>query len=68
MNNSVPTEWVKSTYSGPEGGNCLVWAPTYAAMTGIVRVRDSKHVPQSGGPTLTTSPAAWTAFVTGLDA
>ncbi|MFE9123023.1 DUF397 domain-containing protein [Streptomyces sp. NPDC007172] len=67
MNNHIPTEWVRSSHSGPEGGNCLEWAPTYAAATGMVPIRDSKHGPQ-GGPTMTTTPAAWAAFVTGLRA
>ncbi|MEU2953686.1 DUF397 domain-containing protein [Streptomyces xanthochromogenes] len=67
MNNRIPTEWIKSSHSGPEGGNCLEWAPTYAEATGIVPIRDSKHGPR-GGPTLTIAPAAWAAFVTGLKA
>ncbi|MFG7946506.1 DUF397 domain-containing protein, partial [Streptomyces cacaoi] len=37
-----PTRWVKSSYSSPEGGNCLEWSPASAAANGPVPVRDSK--------------------------
>jgi hypothetical protein len=56
------TAWVKSSYSGGEGGNCLEWAPALAPH-GTVPVRDSKD---PHGPTLTFTPAAWTAFVTAV--
>lgn len=52
--------WVKSSYSSPEGGNCLEWAPS-AISAGMVPVRDSK-APE--GPSLSLSPSAWSAFVT----
>lgn len=52
-------EWVKSSYSGNGGGNCIEWAPT-AAVAGQVPVRDSK-VP--AGPALSVSVASWSAFV-----
>ncbi|MEN8653566.1 DUF397 domain-containing protein [Streptomyces sp. 21So2-11] len=52
--------WVKSSYSGPEGGNCLEWAPTSAALSGLVPVRDSK-APER--PALVLSADAWTAFL-----
>ncbi|MFD8969266.1 DUF397 domain-containing protein [Streptomyces sp. NPDC059568] len=51
--------WVKSTYSGGEGGQCIECAPDYAAH-GIVPVRDSKH-PQ--GPVLVFPVGAFAAFV-----
>ncbi|WP_327236197.1 DUF397 domain-containing protein [Streptomyces sp. NBC_01317] len=54
-------EWVKSTYSGGDGGNCIEWSPTYAATHHTVPVRDSKN---PTGPTLMLTPAAWTAFLT----
>ncbi|MFF8330466.1 DUF397 domain-containing protein, partial [Streptomyces cacaoi] len=38
-----PTRWVKSSYSSPEGGNCLEWSPASAAANGPVPVRDSKN-------------------------
>ncbi|MEE1929687.1 DUF397 domain-containing protein [Streptomyces sp. TRM 70351] len=55
--------WVKSTYSGGEGGQCVEWAPAYAADHGIVPVRDSK---QPYGPVLHITPHGWTGFVTAL--
>lgn len=51
-------EWVKSSYSGNGGGNCLEWMPS-AADSGIVPVRDSK-VPT--GPALILSDTAWGVF------
>ncbi|KOG52003.1 DUF397 domain-containing protein [Streptomyces varsoviensis] len=54
------TTWVKSTYSGGEGGQCVEWAPAAVATSGAVPIRDSK-VPH--GPILTVSPAAWASFV-----
>ncbi|MER6525220.1 DUF397 domain-containing protein [Streptomyces sp. NPDC001508] len=51
--------WVKSSYSGPEGGNCLEWAPSKIA-SGTVPVRDSK-APEVG--VLVLSPSAWSSFV-----
>ncbi|MEV5375679.1 DUF397 domain-containing protein [Streptomyces nondiastaticus] len=56
-------EWVKSSYSGPEGGGCIEWAPALATAHGIVPVRDSK-IP--GGPVLTLGPGAWSSFVTAV--
>ncbi|MFD9904813.1 DUF397 domain-containing protein [Streptomyces sp. NPDC059063] len=55
-----PMQWVKSSYSSGDGGQCIEWAPQYAAATGVVPVRDSK-VP--GGPILTVPAGAWAAFV-----
>ncbi len=52
--------WVKSSYSGAEGGNCIEWSPTYAATSGVVPVRDSK---MPGGPTLMLAPAAFAGLV-----
>ncbi|MFF2523781.1 DUF397 domain-containing protein [Streptomyces liangshanensis] len=54
-------EWVKSTYSGGDGGNCIEWSPTYAATHNLIPVRDSKN---PTGPVLTFSPTAWTALLT----
>ncbi|MFE6776870.1 DUF397 domain-containing protein [Streptomyces sp. NPDC057702] len=52
--------WVKSSYSSPNGGDCVEWAPAHAAATGTVPVRDSKD---PHGPTLAFDATAWTAFV-----
>ncbi|MFD0905863.1 DUF397 domain-containing protein [Actinomadura sediminis] len=43
--------WRKSSYSGPNGGNCV----ELAALPGAVGVRDSKD---PDGPVLLLSPAA----------
>ncbi|QYX80152.1 DUF397 domain-containing protein [Streptomyces akebiae] len=48
--------WVKSSYSGAEGGQCV----EVAAATAVVHVRDSKAV---AGPVLIVSRAAWAGFV-----
>jgi hypothetical protein len=52
-------EWIKSSYSGGNGGQCVEFSRTFAA-SGIIPVRDSKD-PQ--GPALAFSEPAWTAFV-----
>ncbi|MEV7286134.1 DUF397 domain-containing protein [Streptomyces sp. NPDC093252] len=56
----APVRWVKSSYSSPEGGNCLVAAPHTAATLGVVPVRDSK-VP--GGPVVMVTAPAWSTFI-----
>ncbi|WP_329054188.1 DUF397 domain-containing protein [Streptomyces violaceus] len=48
--------WIKSSYSGAEGGQCV----EVAAGAGAVHVRDSKDV---SGPVLTVSSDAWAGFV-----
>ncbi|MGW6564499.1 DUF397 domain-containing protein [Streptomyces sp. NPDC054975] len=48
--------WVKSSYSGGEGGECV----EVAAHPTTIHVRDSKNV---DGPQLAVSPAAWASFV-----
>jgi hypothetical protein len=55
-----PVTWIKSSYSGPTGGNCVEAA---ALPDGGVAVRDSK-VP--GGPALVIAATAWGAFVSGV--
>ncbi len=49
--------WFKSSYSGSNGGQCI----EVAARPETIHVRDSKS---PDGPTLTFTPAAWTAFIT----
>ncbi|MFJ7419757.1 DUF397 domain-containing protein [Streptomyces uncialis] len=53
--------WVKSTYSGPDGGTCVEWAPSYASTTGTVPIRDSKR---PTGPALMVSTSAFAGLVT----
>ncbi|WBB59942.1 DUF397 domain-containing protein [Streptomyces sp. WMMC500] len=56
---SSGVRWIKSSYSNGDGGNCVEWAPGFAA-AGIVPVRDSKD---PDGPALTFTADAWTAFI-----
>ncbi|MFS0697417.1 DUF397 domain-containing protein [Streptomyces nitrosporeus] len=51
----VAYAWRKSSYSGSDGGECL----EVAAHPAAVHIRDSKN---PGGPTLTVTPATWSAF------
>ncbi|MEU4659535.1 DUF397 domain-containing protein [Streptomyces sp. NPDC023723] len=51
------TQWRKSSYSGPSGGDCVEVAASLGA------VRDSKN---PAGPVVTVGAAAWRAFIDGL--
>jgi hypothetical protein len=51
--------WVKSSHSGPTGGNCVEVA---FVGDGSVAVRNSRH---PSGPALVFSAAEWDAFVGG---
>jgi len=52
--------WVKSSYSGSNGGNCV----EIATLSGERRaVRDSKN---PAGPVLVFTPGEWAAFVGGV--
>ena len=51
--------WVKSTLSGPTGGNCLEVA---FLGHGQVAVRNSRH---ASGPALVFTTAEWDAFIGG---
>lgn len=55
-------EWVKPSYSGNGGGNCVEWAPAYVS-SGAVPVRDSKD---PGGPALVFPADGWVSFVSSL--
>ncbi|MGW2375151.1 DUF397 domain-containing protein [Kitasatospora sp. NPDC001683] len=52
--------WLKSSYSGSEGGNCIEVA---SGLPGSVPVRDSKD---PHGPALRFTPEAWQSFVAGI--
>ncbi|MEU9335816.1 DUF397 domain-containing protein [Streptomyces sp. NPDC048290] len=54
-------QWVKSSYSGPEGGTCVEWSPAHASAAGVVPVRDSKR---ADGPIFMFSPEAFAGLVT----
>jgi hypothetical protein len=51
--------WVKSSRSGPTGGNCVEVA---FLAGGTVAIRNSRH---PGGPALVFSAQEWDAFVGG---
>ncbi|GAA3853961.1 DUF397 domain-containing protein [Streptomyces sedi] len=53
---SEPT-WRRSSYSGPNGGECLEVAD---GVSGMVPVRDSKDV---DGPTVAFPAGSWAAFL-----
>ncbi|MDF3148287.1 MULTISPECIES: DUF397 domain-containing protein [unclassified Streptomyces] len=52
--------WRKSSYSNPDGGQCLEVADVHAP---VVPVRDSKN---PHGPALILRAAAWASFVTAV--
>ncbi|AXK35623.1 DUF397 domain-containing protein [Streptomyces armeniacus] len=54
--NRAALDWFKSSYSGPEGGECV----EVAAANGTICVRDSKDVSR---PPLVVSGASWSRFV-----
>ncbi|WP_279328480.1 DUF397 domain-containing protein [Streptomyces sp. OS603R] len=54
---SIDLEWVKSSYSGTSGGDCL----EVAVREDTVYVRDSKAV--EAGPVLRVGRDQWAAFV-----
>jgi Domain of unknown function (DUF397) len=54
--------WVKSSHSGPTGGNCVEVA---SLAGGAVAVRDSRY---PAGPALVFSTRQWHAFVAGAKA
>lgn len=61
--NVSEAQWRRSSYSGPEQGNCVEWAPEYTAAHGVVPVRDSKA---TSGPVLTFEPNAFADFVSAV--
>ncbi|WUB73768.1 DUF397 domain-containing protein [Streptomyces sp. NBC_00576] len=50
--------WIKSSYSGNDGGNCIEVAPGFP---GVVPVRDSKN--SHSGPVIVVTRVAWAEFV-----
>ncbi|MEU8620204.1 DUF397 domain-containing protein [Streptomyces sp. NPDC048623] len=57
--------WRKSSYSNPDGGECLEVADPGTAALPLVPVRDSKN---PTGPALLFAAPAWSAFVSGVKA
>lgn len=58
---SVAT-WRKSSYSNPDGGNCVEVADN---LPGVVPVRDSKN---PDGPAIPFPTKTWAAFIASLKA
>ncbi|WP_406399528.1 DUF397 domain-containing protein [Streptomyces uncialis] len=54
--------WHRSTYSGPNAGDCVEWSPEHAEVHGKVAVRDSKRT-RPGNPVLHLTHQAWTHLV-----
>ncbi|RST01623.1 DUF397 domain-containing protein [Streptomyces sp. WAC07149] len=54
---STALKWIKSSYSGSNGGNCVEVATTPTPAT--IHVRDSKV---EDGPVLDLGPASWAAL------
>ncbi|WP_413103393.1 DUF397 domain-containing protein [Streptomyces sp. Inha503] len=52
-------EWVKSSYSNGNEGQCVEFAPDIAAAAGVVPVRDSKS---PASPALVFTVEAWGFF------
>ncbi len=65
--NTIPdlfaAEWVKSSYSNTGGGDCVEWAPTVSAISGVVPVRDSKA---PIGPALVFPAETWSSFISAV--
>ena len=55
-------EWVKSSYSQADGGQCVEYSPSFAD-AGLVPVRDSKD---PSGPALAFSADGWGGFLQAL--
>ncbi|MEV0591105.1 DUF397 domain-containing protein [Nonomuraea cavernae] len=52
--------WIKSSYSGSNGGNCIEVAELSGGRRGV---RDSKN---PTGPALIFTPGEWNAFIDGV--
>ncbi|MBQ1119310.1 DUF397 domain-containing protein [Streptomyces sp. B15] len=56
MSKDAELNWFKSSYSSPQGDDCV----EVATLPGAVHVRDSKDTTI---PSLCITPAAWSAFI-----
>ncbi|MFJ9708552.1 DUF397 domain-containing protein [Streptomyces sp. NPDC101234] len=52
--------WIKSGYSGNDGGNCREFAPEFRS---VVPIRDSKT---PDGPVIVVERSVWSVFVAGV--
>ena len=57
------TEWVKSSYSDGDGGQCIEFSRALTEAHGLVPVRDSKN---PDGPALVIPAGGWTSFITAV--
>lgn len=57
---ALTTTWKKSSFSDPNGGNCVEAQQPDSA---VVHVRDSKN---PGGSVLSVTAAAWMSFIAGV--
>jgi hypothetical protein len=62
--NLTCAEWIKSSYSQGDGGQCVEFSPSFAE-TGSVPVRDSKN---PSGPALAFPAGGWSSFVAAVQA
>ncbi|WPB92515.1 DUF397 domain-containing protein [Streptomyces malaysiensis] len=56
-------EWIRSSYSDANGGQCVEFSRSFAQTHDTIPVRDSKN---PHGPVLIVSAAGWASFVSGL--
>ncbi|MFI1333209.1 DUF397 domain-containing protein [Streptomyces sp. NPDC020845] len=56
-------EWVRSSYSDANGGECVEFSRTFTRTHDAVLVRDSKN---PHGPALIFSAQGWSSFVSDL--
>jgi hypothetical protein len=60
--NLIGAEWIKSSYSQGDGGQCVEFSPSFAR-SGLIPVRDSKN---PGGPALLLPASGWSSFVSAV--
>ncbi|MFJ6746733.1 MULTISPECIES: DUF397 domain-containing protein [unclassified Streptomyces] len=56
-------EWVKSSYSDGDGGQCVEFSRSLTRPHGLVPVRDSKD---PSGPALVFPAGGWASFVSAV--
>jgi hypothetical protein len=58
----IGAEWITSSYSQGDGGQCVEFSPSFAG-SGVIPVRDSKN---PDGPTLLLPTGGWSSFVSAV--
>ncbi|MFF4286421.1 DUF397 domain-containing protein [Streptomyces sp. NPDC001633] len=56
-------QWVKSSYSDANGGQCIEFSRALAQPHSLIPVRDSKR---PDGPALIFPAGGWTAFISAI--